>query len=346
MANGISGGVAIILGAGSSHDCADRRTAAQVNDHYLPPLARDIFSQNFDEILGRYPTITARLDELRTKLGEGGNFEKIFRSLLESAERHQNYWPLQLPLFLRELFWTISLEYLQGSSKFDTLVRGLLESHFERVMFFNLNYDLFLEDALRNYDHHEFNSLASYTPQSKKWLYVKPHGSVNWSRILKNCPVDGMGILLPSRLQEMPVFSSELRVVMWNRHSRGFYIPGGGPPGYLYPQLVVPTDRPKNFVCPEDQMDQARTFIQNCRRFLMIGFSGHDDDVVDLLQNVPSQSHLAIVSKGDARTIFYRISSRVPGLQSKEVVSSFHDDGFSKFVGSKTFDQFVAGESA
>ena len=212
-------------------------------------------------------------------------------------------------------------------------------------MFFNLNYDLFLEDALTNYDHHEFNSLASYTPQSKKWLYVKPHGSVNWSRILKNCPVDGMGILLPSRLQEMPVFSSELRVVMWNRHSRGFYIPGGGPPGYLYPQLVVPTDRPKNFVCPEDQVDQARTFIQNCRRFLLIGFSGHDEDVVDLLQNVPSQSHLTIVSKGDARTIFYRISSRVPSLQSKGVVSSFHEDGFSKFVGSKTFEQFVAGES-
>ena len=331
----------ILLGAGASHDCADKDTAAQINDAYRPPLAKDIFARQFDGMLSRYPAVTARLDELRTKLSIGGNFEEIFRGLLESAERHQNFWPLLLPLYLRELFWTISLDYLRGSSKFDTLVRSVLESPFEEVMFFNLNYDLLLEDALSNYAHHEFDSLSSYFPHSKKWRYVKPHGSVNWARILENCPSDGAGRFFPSRLQEMPVFSSELRLVMWNRHSHDFYIPGGGPPGFLYPQVVVPTDRPKSVVCPRDHVDRARTFIQNCEHFLLIGFSGRDEDVVDLFQEIPSHSRFAIVSKGDARKIRTRMSSRVVNLKSKILTFSFHDIGFSKFVGHKAFEQFL-----
>src|ERR1700735_3263195 len=121
----------IILGAGASHDCGDKNTAAQVNDDYRPPLAKDIFARRFDGILNRYPAITARLDELRTQLSENGNFEQIFRTLLESAARHQKFWPLLLPVYLRELFWSISLDYMQGSSKFDTLVRRILESSFE-----------------------------------------------------------------------------------------------------------------------------------------------------------------------------------------------------------------------
>lgn len=230
----------IILGAGSSHDCADEKTATQVTERYRPPLARDIFASRFDGILNRYPGITARLDELRMELANDQNFEEIFRALLESATRHRKFWPLQVPLFLRELFWKITNGYVQGSTKFDTLVRRVLESNFNEVMFLNLNYDLFLEDAIANYDQYEFSNINSYMPCSRKWRYMKPHGSVNWARILENCPTDASGWFFPSRLQEVPVFSSELLLVMWNTHSGDFYVPGGGSPGYLYPQLVVP----------------------------------------------------------------------------------------------------------
>jgi hypothetical protein len=128
---------------------------------------------------------------------------------------------------------------------------------------------------------------------------------------------------------------------MWNRHSLDFYIPGGGPPGYLHPQVVVPTDRPKSFVCPENHVEQARTFIQNCQHFLLIGFGGRDEDVVDLFREMPSHSRLAIVSKGDARKIHTRMSSGVVNLKSKKLTVSFHDMGFSEFVGHKAFDKFL-----
>ncbi len=332
----------IILGAGASYDCADRTTANQVNVQWRPPLAREIFAQRFDGILNWYPLVTARLDELRTKLAKNGNFEELFRDLLESAERNQAYWPLQVPLYIRHLFWTISQDYYQGSSKFDTLVRCVLESSFERIMFINLNYDLFLEDALTNYDRHEFDTLGSYAPKSKKWLFVKPHGSVNWAKVLKDCPRASYGSFLPTQLEKMPIFSSELVVVNWHRHHHTFEIPGDGPDGYLYPQLVIPTDRPKEFVCPQDQVDQAKTVLQACGKFLLIGFSGRDGDVVELLRSIPNGSCLEIVSdsKREAREVFKRMSSRVPSLASMELELSFHGSGFSKFLESEAFGRF------
>ena len=331
----------IILGAGASHGCADEATAAHVNGGFRPPLVQDLFGARFNAILDRYPGLTARLDELRNDLRNNANFEEVFRGLLESAERHRKFWPLQVPLYLRELFWTISLEYVRGSTKFDTLVRRALESPYEEVLFINLNYDLFLEDALTNYDQHEFSDIGSYSPMSRKWRYVKPHGSVNWARILENCPEGDQGWFLPTRLKQMPVFSPQLRVVMWNRHSRDFYVPGGGARGYLYPQLIVPTDQPKNFVCPREHIDQATMFIQDCQGFLVIGFSGRDEDVVGLLRNARNDARWVIVSCGDARSIFERLGRQGGSGTISGVDAIFYDMGFAKFVDDGTLDQFL-----
>jgi len=344
MANGASDRLAIIVGAGASYDCADRRTARYVNEKFRPPLARDIFSNQFDEILSRYRTLEARLDWLRTKLARGENFEEIFRKLLDSAERNQLYWPLQVPMYLRDLFWTVSQEYLQGSSKFDTLVQRTLESSTEKVLFLNLNYDLLLDSALTNHDRHEFSALSSYVPQSKKWLYVKAHGSVNWARTMSNCPGNGQGLYHPGLLNAMPEFCSEVTIVRRNPMSGDFYIPSipsEWPVGYLYPQVVVPTDKPKEFVCPKQHIDQVRAFLRNCGILLFIGFSGRDEHIVGLLRAIPRGSRLVIVSKVDARAVFDRMSVRLPGLKSKGLVVSFHNVGFSNFLESKAFEDLL-----
>jgi hypothetical protein len=130
----------------------------------------------------------------------------------------------------------------------------------------------------------------------------------------------------------MPNFTSDLKLVMWNSHSRDFYIPGGGPVGYLYPQIVVPTDRPKDFVCPREHIDHAVAFLQACSSVLLIGFSGRDDDIANLLAGVPTGSHFSIVSRNDGCAVFERIKDRAPGIASKSPVLSFHDNGFSAFL--------------
>jgi hypothetical protein len=332
----------VVLGAGSSHDCAGGQIAPRVDAQYRPPLAKDLFAPTFEHILSHFPKVWARADELRTKLAKGRSFEDVFRNVLDSAYRNKTVWPYQVPLYLRELLWTVSDDYLQGSSKFDTLVRCVLESKFRRVLFLNLNYDLFLEHALTNYDGHDFNNVNSYAPTSKRWRYVKPHGSVNWGSILENCPRDGTGILRPSLLQDPPLLSKDLIPVMWNRHSGDFYIPGGEPSGFPYPRIIVPTDEPKEFICPRGQIEETKRFIQTCNHFLLIGFSGHDEHIVDILQEIPDGSRVIIVSGGDATSILERLESRIHTLLSKGRTTELHDEGFGRYIESSDFESLIA----
>lgn len=330
----------VVLGAGSSYDCAGGETPVRSDPRHRPPLAKDLFSPAFETILARYPKVGARADEFRTKLAKGQSFEDIFRKVLESAYRNGAIWPYQVPLYLREVLWTVSDDYLQGSSKFDTLVRSVLESKFRQVLFVNLNYDLFLERALTDYDGHDFNDLGSYSPASKRWFYVKPHGSVNWGSILENCPTDGAGVLRPSLLKEAPVLSKDLIPVMWSRWSGDFYTPGGNPPGFPYPRIIVPANEPKEFICPENQVQMAKRFMGECDHFLLIGFSGHDSHIVDLLKHIPDASRVVIVSGGDATEVLQRLRSRIETLVSGVKVD-LHDEGFGKYIEGLAFESLV-----
>lgn len=149
----------ILLGAGASFGCGAR--GPRPNGSFFPPLAKDLFSPMFDNILSIYPRLQRRTDEIRSRLAQGQNIETILRDLYQSAEKHSRYWPFQIPLYLRVLLWGISQDYSTGTTKYDTLVRQVLESEFARVMFLTLNYDLFLDDALEGYASRRFTSLGN-----------------------------------------------------------------------------------------------------------------------------------------------------------------------------------------
>jgi len=206
MANDSSTKLAVIFGAGASHDCGVH--AHEPDRKCLPPLARDLFASTYDPILSWYPRLEARTDEIRVRLGRDENLEEILRDLYGSAKDHNNYWPFQIPLYLRHLFWTISLDYASDSTKFDTFVRVTLESRFSRIMFFSLNYDLFLDQALERYEGCRLENLRSYIPKDKRWLFVKPHGSVNWARRIDNCPAGRDGILRHPQINKTLNFPS------------------------------------------------------------------------------------------------------------------------------------------
>ena len=337
----------VILGAGASRGCLGSGIAAQANDQWLPPLANELFDRRFDPLLSRFLRLAAHLDDIRTVLSsEGANFEKCLRDFYGLAARNGDRWPLDIPLYLRELLWTVSHEYLEGSSKYDTLVQRVLGSSFEKIMFLNLNYDLFVEKALRNCNRHSFDSVGSYVPPNKKWLLIKPHGSVNWARILENWPQYKSGDLVafPSDIEEPPRFGSEIEVVLPTMQTpRGYYIAGVAE-RRLYPQLVVPVEDPsvKKFVCPKEHEEDAKAFIASCETFVAIGFSGRDDDVLDLLQGMPSFSRLIVVGNGDASDIGERICERNQAMRAKCVVPEFHDGGFASFVESASFRALVA----
>jgi hypothetical protein len=339
-----SNNLGIILGAGASHACGTH--APERDDQCPPPLAKEVFAPAFDDILGRYPQLVKRVPEVRMRLVKGENIEEILRGLYDSAQQYGKYWPFQIPIYLRHLFWIFSRHCEHGGTNFDILVRPILESSIGKVMFLSLNYDLLLDSAIASCENWKFETLDSYLPEDKKWFLFKPHGSVNWAREIDNCPSDHAFGYRPFDLNETPHFSQDMEIKLvkpsWP-HPYDYYVPGSGIDGYLYPQIVIPADKPKEFACPNLHTEQAKAFLKGCTNFLFIGFSGHDDDIASLLGMMPRGSRLMIVGMGeqDAQGIFQTMCSRAPELVRKDLVPSFYNDGFSTFIESEAFETYL-----
>jgi hypothetical protein len=154
-----------------------------------------------------------------------------------------------------------------------------------RVLCVTLNYDLLLDSALERYDGEEFADIDAYISTGRKWSLVKPHGSVNWARILENCPKYGDGrFRAPSDLKEAPVSVAESKSFGGTGISHDFYVPRNSEEGYFYPEVVVPVEREKVFVCPASHTALADEFVRQCGNFLLIGFSARDEDLLRLLK--------------------------------------------------------------
>jgi hypothetical protein len=323
----------VVLGAGASHDCVGNGIGARVNKEFRPPLTNAVFEERFDTILCSYDRVRAHLDYLRRQLSKkDANLESILREHFEAAKRSGDYWSFQIPLYFRELFWTISDGYFEGSSKYDTLVQRIMGSHFEAVLFLDMNYDLFVENALKRCVCHEFNDINSYIPSTGKWLLVKPHGSVKWARVLENCPGTAQTGYLPTRLNEVPKLSPGVWVVGCNGLHRDYYFWGIAKDGYPYPAMVIPADEDKNFVCPMDHVEKATRFLGSCHTYLVIGYSARDAALMELLQRMPDNSHISIVSAKDTRTIRKRLTAGLGRPTRRNLQFSLYDSGFAKYV--------------
>lgn len=148
----------------------------------------------------------------------------------------------------------------------------------------------------------------------------------------------------PSDIEEAPQFGSAVEVVLRTMQvPRSYYIAGVGE-RRLYPQLVVPVEDPsvKKFVCPKEHEEEARAFISSCETYVAIGFSGRDDDVLDLLQGMPGSSRLIVVGNGDAADIAERICCANETMRAKGIVPELHNGGFAAFVESSAFRNLVA----
>ena len=71
-----------------------------------------------------------------------------------------------------------------------------------------------------------------------------------------------------------------------------------------YPILTAPLagKGPMQMVCPDAHIDMARSFLGDCRKFLIIGCSGKDDDLLSLLSesiDIPSTETFALHVVGD-----------------------------------------------
>lgn len=342
----------VVLGAGASKDCVAQGSISEFNDEFRPPLTRELFEFRpaFNRILQKYPKVRALSEELRTRLRDGEGLEPLLREFDVNPNLQVKKQVLEIQLYLQELLWTVGDKFIQsGGSKYDTLVRNLLTSSYEKVILLNLNYDLFVERAIETFEDHAFSDISSYWPQNKKWALVKPHGSVNWGRELLNFHPSGVRDInaVLAQLSQLPKFSDEITLVGNRTRIEPFDVNARTNTGkILFPCVALPSEGAKDFVCHDEHLDALREHVASCTSFLFIGFSGLDPHILDLLKKGPKIAKLKIVSRSldSAEKIHKRLSRkipRIPSIRRNSLSSHLYSFGFASFVESNDFKKFL-----
>ena len=262
----------------------------------------------------------------------------------DSGEEHLVRQFRHVPLYLSELFHTISGRYTSEPANYTHLMNRVLGSDFDKVAFVTLNYDLFLENSLRGIDGWQPSHADQYATPKRKWMLIKLHGSANWGRRVLNVrldvPDDDHALALIDKLPLEEVEFSEIEITDLHRWATrphpegGFYL--------IYPSLTVPVAGKYEYACPEDHVQALREFLATCENFLIIGVSGKDQDLLDLLnENVATCGAFAIVGGEDVDAAWARFHDAVRQFRGMRVLLTMDNRGFSEFIRSGELDKFL-----
>jgi hypothetical protein len=170
------GSVAVIFGAGASHDCVDLPVEDVLSDA-RPPLTTDIFDVKFGRFFEPYRDASALVATIKAQLRDGRTLEAILRDFSQTSVLHRHAPFSQLPLYLRDLFAWVE-NYTRNPTSYSHLANELI-GEFQRVVFVTLNYDRLLEKVLSGPAlGGPIRAIEDY--DRPRWLLAKLHGSVEW----------------------------------------------------------------------------------------------------------------------------------------------------------------------
>lgn len=324
--------IAVIVGAGASNDVIPESQRGNAVDHsnYQPPKTNQLFHlpRELEQYLKLYPKAYTAIGMLRGKIEQNKkSLETLLRELKESPEESKQQQFKQIPLYLQHLFGQISQYYCDMPINYATLISETQRASIAEIAYITLNYDLLFEKALTVESGIVFDKISDYAPQNKKWTFTKLHGSVNWGRKIKQASIRNPGTHLNALLDNLSTLNltTDLEddiVVDYSYKER----PGSSQP--YYPVLTVPVDNKYEFNSPPDHIEKLKRFLSQCDNFLIIGVSGKDRDLLDLLKNNTTNVRLVTVVGGS--------NIQTTGERFKEGVPQFRTAGWRHYNGGFT----------
>jgi len=314
---------------------------------YKPPLARELFDiEHHDahwQVLYLYPGARWLTQQLARRIGAGDFYlEAELRSFAEHRDPQIRNMFKHIPPYLRDLLKRSSDSYTQEPGSYIALVYQLLSQVPQEVLFLVLNYDNLLEKALVGLDSsYRFNKMSDYVAPDRQAKVVKLHGSINWFKRIGSQRlwlelVELLDIFEKAVEKEIEVIDHVIHVLE-HRDNLGFF----------YPILTAPLAGKStlDFVSPESHINAAKEFLGTCKKFLIIGTSGRDEDLLSLLNtSTPPESHPYVHMVGDngAREAFERFSDSVRAFAATGSLSETHENGFRAYVSSQHLERFAA----
>ena len=340
----------VILGAGASCDVAGEGSLI-IEHEFRPPLASELFDISnhplYWNIMAPYRGARVLTQMLAPLISSGQiDVENALRKYAEHTDSQIREQFKHIPAYLRDLLYRASTQYTSMPSCYVRLVAELLAEHPHDVLFLILNYDNLLETALSQFNpKFQFNNIEDYVPVNQKFMVVKLHGSINWFRHLPGgTSVDwDSAVALFNIFEQIPegqtIVKDHVQTVMNEVHEGQ----------RLYPILTAPLagKDPTHKLCPERHLTDAQIFLGNCYKYLIIGTSGLDKDLLELLDSaVPpkSRSLVQFVDIGEgADSTRNRFEEGVRAFRSNRAAPSdiTYNDGFREYLSSKQFRVFV-----
>ncbi len=339
----------VILGAGASYDVGGK--GSPLDASFRPPLAIDLFNIEkhgaYWNILRRYSGAKFLGQRLARKSASGIiDIERELREYAKHPNKEIREAFKHIPAYLRDLLFSVSTVYTAVPSSYVELVQTLLADYEHDVLFLTLNYDNLLEQALTlfNSSKFQFSDINQYADKSRNVKVVKIHGSINWFRRLPG----GQGVDWYSIVADLDIFEqltegdiliadavNTVRDKVLENHK-------------LYPILTAPLAGKGliDVVCPDSHITAAKQFMTDCNKFLIIGTSGLDEDLLELLDTTidPMQGHLVdIVGKHkgatDAQSRFEK-GVRAFHKMHGTTMMTIYKEGFQNYLESQEFQKF------
>jgi len=345
--------ICIILGAGASFDVHGQGSVIK-DGAWRPPLAKDIFDiqahHNYFEILQLYPGAAHLAQLLSPKIASGKiGLEDALKSFAFHQDvRIRNNFK-QIPAYIRDLIH-ISSTFTQIPSSYVQLTTELLANNPHNVLFLTLNYDMLLETALELLDSkYQFSEIARYISFYNMKL-IKLHGSENWFSTIPHSSIPEINrnnwIKTISQVDPL-VKTREKHIFIGNNIGNVIHATQRINEEIcdLYPILTAPLAG-KNIndsVCPKSHLDAAREFLKDCNKFLIIGCSGLDDDLIHLLNssiNPDIKPILNIVGSSHVEAVFNRFRKEIKVFNELNQDGAIIGSGFSSYLQSEGFKIF------
>lgn len=341
----------VILGAGASYDVGGEGSPIKQSD-FRPPLAIDLFNikkhPSYWDVMRHYKGAMFLGQELAQKSSSGAI--GIERELKRYAD-HENEVIREhfkhIPAYLRDLLFRASRDYTYVPSSYIQLVQKLLADYPHDVLFLILNYDTLLESALAlfNSEQFRFSDINQYVEENQNVKVVKLHGSINWFRCLPGSGNERWDSAVADFDISEPLPEHEIVVQDSGPEVRDIVIKDNR----VYPVLTAPlagkglTDA----VCPQSHIIAAKEFISSCSKFLIIGTSGLDEDLLELLDTTidPMRGVLVnIVDEGEgAGNAYNRFVKGVRAFRHTREAGfmTIYREGFVNYLPSQQFQKFV-----
>lgn len=295
----------VILGAGAAFDIHGEGSQI-IRDEYRPPLAIDLFDIDkhhaYSAVLQRYPGAEFLAQNLAALVISGQvSIENSLRHYAEHSNPIIRRYFKQVPGYLRDLLFLASYQYTSVPSSYIQLVTELLAERPHHLLFIVLNYDTLLESALNRFDNgFQFNTITAYVDGSRPAKVVKLHGSINWFKSLGPAPPSGNNQeAWVNQVADYDIFQTvhENEILIADVVNTCDYTGVQKPRSLYYPIITAPLagkDISKT-VCPQSHIKVAGEFLKDCQKFLIIGTSGLDEDLLSLIDSVlvsPMTYHL------------------------------------------------------